>query len=219
MKVSRLIYSMLFIVYSSVLSAASFDEVNLDSLKLISESKDIRIYLKEGVDLSQYTYLQVEKAQATLDKKWLDNYNRKRQSLSSKLNRWDVEEMTQDYASHFDEYAMKVLKESSDYKFEATEGAKGLRLEMYINKLIVYQTGETDNPRLKMISKEGEAELDTVMYDIETGEMVAVLLDHKETFERVTPQRAMKSRKTEMFEPIYDIWMQDLLAVLTMKDE
>ena len=219
MKVSHLIYSIIFIVYSSILSAASFDEVNLDSLKLISESKDIRIYMKEGVDLSQYTYLQVEKAQATLDKKWLDNYNRKRKSLSSKLNRWDIKKMTDDYAQHFDEYAINILKKHSYFKFEPVEGEKGLRLEMYINKLIVYQSVEDENSRLNMISKEGEAELDTVMYDIETGEIVAVLLDHKETFERIIPKRIMKSRKTEMFEPIYDIWMQDLLAVLTLKDE
>ena len=219
MKLPKFISILLLTFSTSVLSAASFEDVDLSTLKLISETKDIKIYIKEGVDLNEYKYLQVEKATATLDKKWLDSYNRKRQSLSSRLNKRDVAKMTKEYADHFNDYAINILKTTSDYSFEPIENAKGLRLEMYINKLIVYQPGEKHNPRIKMISKEGEAELDTAMYDIQTGELVAVLLDHKETFERVQPRRTMKAIKTHKFEPIYDIWMEDLLATLTLKAE
>lgn len=217
MKIHKLLYIVVITLFSASVSAASFDEIELDSLTLISESEEIRIYIKPGIDLSEYKYLDNQKAQATLDKKWLDNYNRKRKSLSSKLNDRDITNMTQDYATHFDEFALAYLKENSEYSLEPIVGERGLRLDMYINKLIIYTPGEKHNPRIKMISKEGEGELDTVMYDSQTGELVAVLLDHKETFERVQPRRMTKSRKTEKFEPMYRIWMEDLLATLTLK--
>ena len=217
MKLHKIFTVLAFTVLSLSVSAASFDEIDLDSLQLISESEQIRIYIKPGVDLSEYKYLDVQNSQATLDKKWLDSFNRKRKSLSSKLNKRDIENMTQDYATHFDEFAQDFLTKNSDYSLEPVEGMKGLRLDMYINKLIIYQAGEKHNPRIKMISKEGEAELDTVMYDSQTGELVAVLLDQKETFERVMPRRMSKSRKTEKFEPMYQVWMEDLLATLTLK--
>lgn len=217
MKKLNILFALVLISYQSILLAASFEDIDLESMKLITESKDIKIYIKPGVDLSEYKFLILEQAQATLDKKWLDNYNRKRQTLRTKASFWDAESITRDYAKYFDTIANNYLEKNTDYSLAPIHNTKGLRLEFYINKLVIYQPDHDESTRALMISKAGEAELDTVMYDTETGEIVAALLDHKETFEKVQTARSTRSRIMEQFEPIYEIWMDDLVATLSLK--
>ncbi|WP_439135093.1 DUF3313 family protein [Pseudomaricurvus sp.] len=90
--------------------------VSFDGLNLVPDSKFGTVYLKPGVDLSEYKTVKVESCEVSFRKNWMRDQNSNRLSLNNRVTQKDVDKIKTNLGKACQEHFSKQLASSSKYK-------------------------------------------------------------------------------------------------------
>lgn len=190
------------------------DQYSYDGLVLKKDSRHKVVYLKEGVDWSEYTNVQILDCQVAFRKNWQRDKNRSDSGLTSQVRDSDVMRIKNEVASMFKEIFEEKVTDSK-LKLVTTAGENTLLLRPSIINLDVTAPDVSMAPRNKTyVRSAGSATLFLEVYDAASGEILARYLDYKEAPDRGYLQWATRASNRHEARRVISIWADNLLEGL-----
>ncbi len=197
---------------------ADVSDADLQGLALAKDDDNVKIYIKPGTDVSKYSDFMLQSMDISFDEKWLTRFNREQQSISDRLDKKDIDEISGRMEKRFKKVLAKTLDSEGKAKLADTASDNTLKVDTSIVNLRVYSPDPMSSTnKVTMVRQVGEAELHTKMYDAATGELVMVIIDSKETREHFDLIEANRIRNQFEFNPVYRAWAKNWLVGLEQK--
>lgn len=190
---------------------AEISDADLGGLKLVNDDKNLKIYVRSGTDLSQYSGFNLKSVDVAFDVDWLEDYNRERKSLSNRLDDKDLTKISERFKKAFQKTLNNTLESEGKAKLVDSAGANALSVESTIAKLQLNAPDkQTAARKTYLVRQAGEAELHTKMYDA-SGTLVVAIIDSKETREHFDLFETNRVRNQYEFSSVYRKWAKNWL--------
>lgn len=158
----------------------SAEQFSHDGLTVKKESKRTVVYLKDDVDWSSYTKVQILDCEVAFKKNWQRDQNNSTLDLSSRIKDSDMLRIKNDVATTF----KKVMEEKfakSKYQEVTSASEQTLQLRPSIINLDVNAPDVTSAQRsMTYVRSAGSATLILEVYDAVSGEILGRFLDYRE---------------------------------------
>ena len=153
-------------------------QVSDDGLHLTKSTKSTLVYVKPGVDWSQYKKVALLDCLVQFDKNWKRDYNSDRISTSTRVNDADMERIQKDVAEEFKKVFTKELQANSGYPLVESAGPDVLVLRPAILNLRV-TAPDLMSPGMSMtvVDSAGSATLYLELWDSVSNTILARAMD------------------------------------------
>ena len=186
-----------------------------DGLPLQSETKHEKTYVKQDVIFQNYKFLNFEELTLEFKENWIHDYNRDQRTLSSQLQDKDVEDIKGRLKKQFETSFFEQLKANDRYSLVQTKSAETLLIKPSIVDLFLYGPDkQTATSKITMVHQAGGATLVLEIYDANSGELLAKIIDEKKTFDHFDLQQADRIFNNSEFSTVYRKWARKLLEVI-----
>ena len=197
---------------------ADVSETDLSGMTLAKDEKNLKIYVKPGTDVSGYSNFLLQSVDVAFDAKWLKRFNRDQNSLADRLTERQIAEITGRVENKFKSTLAKTLKSEGQATLTETASDNTLKVETSIVNLRMNAPDPMSGTnKITMVRQVGEAELHTKMYDANTGELVMVIIDSKETRDHFELIETNRIRNQFEFNTVYRAWARNWLVGLSQK--
>jgi len=155
--------------------------VNDEGMELVKDSELATVYADPGADLGIYKRILLEDATVAFKKNWQRDQNR---GNSLKVRNSDMERITEDVATLFEEVFTEQLTESG-YEITDETGPDVLTLKPAIINLDVHAPDVNNASVTRSYSESaGEMTLNLELFDSLTGDKIAKATDRKRDWDR-----------------------------------
>lgn len=97
-------------------TATQAPPVSFDGLNLVPDSKFGTVYLKPGVDMSEYKSVMVEDCEVSFRKNWMRDQNTNRLDLNNRVTQKEVDKIKTNLGASCKEHFSQQLADNSKYK-------------------------------------------------------------------------------------------------------
>lgn len=153
-------------------------QVSQDGLHLTKSTKSTRVYVKPGVDWSQYKRIALLDCLVEFDANWQRDYNRDRVGTSNRVSDADMERIKKDVAAEFRKVFTKELQAKGGYPIVDSAGPDVLVLRPAILNLRV-TAPDLMSPGIggTVVSSAGSATLYIELWDSASNTILARAMD------------------------------------------
>ena len=153
-------------------------EVSKDGLHLTKNTKSTLVYIKPGVDWSQYKRVAILDCLVEFDKNWKRDYNADRISTTNRVSDADMERIKKDVAAEFKKVFTKEMQDKGGYPVVDTAAPDVLVLRPAIINLRV-TAPDLMSPGISatVVSSAGSATLYIELWDSATNTILARAMD------------------------------------------
>jgi len=158
------------------------DEPDVSLLQRVESSGQSVVFAQPGADWSSYDAILLENATVAFRKNWLRDQNRSRRSLSERVSTADMERIKTELAQMFDEVFVDELGRNGRWALVEAAGPSVLRIRPQIVDLDVYAPDVRGSTNSRTFTdSSGQMTLKLELYDSETGDLLAVAADRRES--------------------------------------
>ncbi len=155
-------------------------EVSEEGMQLKVDKRSTTAYIKEGVDFSEYTQIQILPSQVAFKKNWQRDYNRNKATLSSRIKDDDVIRIKMSVAKLFDEVFNEEFAKSGDNPIVEKAGKGTLIIKPSVINLDINAPDIQSATRsTTYVNEAGRATLYLELFDGVSGEILARIIDTK----------------------------------------
>lgn len=156
------------------------DPILTEGMELVEKDRRGAIYADPGVDWSGYSKIILDDATVAFRKNWQRDQNRNR---ASRVSTNDMERIKSDLAKLFDEVFVEELGTNGGFAMVDAAEEDVLRITPHIVDLDVYAPDTTfsGGRNKSYVDSSGRMTLKLEIYDSQTGDLLAVASDHRES--------------------------------------
>jgi hypothetical protein len=175
-----------------------------EDLVMVKSKRLDAIYLLPGADFRSYTKVMIDPAQVSFRKDWMKNENRSR-GTSRRIDESDMHSIAAAMRSGFDDIFAAAFK-AKGYEVVTAPGPEVLRLSPAVVNVYVNAPLPMSAATRTYIVQAGEATLMLEVRDVETGAVLGVAIDRRETRNSGGVQIAMSSVNSASFAGLFRHW-------------
>ena len=169
----------LVVLPSMVTAASNASEVSTDGMQLVEKDKRGFIYADPDVDWTEYSKIMLDDATVAFRRNWQRDQNRNR---GLRISTDDMEKIKDNLATLFGDVFVEELTANGGFEIVNQAGPDVLRITPHITDLDVYAPDVANSYNSRSFTKSsGQMTLKLEMYDSETGDLIAVASDRRES--------------------------------------
>lgn len=192
----------------AALATEEVREVSTDGLTLVEKDSRGAIYADAGVDWPVYSKIMLDDATVAFRRNWQRDQNRNR---AARVRTSDIERIKSDLAQLFDDVFKKELGENGSFEIVETAGEDVLRITPHIVDLDIYAPDVSSSMNSRSYTDSaGRMTLKLELYDSETGDLIAVASDRRESPDRGYAQWANRVSNTAEARRMLEQWAKAL---------
>ena len=204
--------SLSVLAYTTTLQAVDDSSSSSANLKMVKDSKLLKTYIKEGVNLGSYKSVMMTESKVSFKDGWLKRYNQNQRSSSQKLSTKDADKVKQRIEDQFQVSFPKYLHVNAGYSMVKSAGEKTLLLKAIISDLVV---NGPDNQSASFteiwVKQVGSATLTLEIYDAKSNELLGKIISKDETTDNHRLIRTNRVMNRSAFIHVYNRWARDLI--------
>lgn len=160
---------------------SDIDPVLAEGMELVEKDRRGAIYADPGVDWSGYDKIMLDDATVAFRKNWQRDQHR--DNRAARVSTSDMEKIKAGLAELFDEVFVEELSVNGHYEMVDQADENVLRITPHIVDLDVYapQTTFSGGRNKSYVDSAGKMTLKLEIYDSQTGDLMAVASDHRES--------------------------------------